>query len=143
MPDATVLPLSAAQKIASDVATDLANCVLHLFQDGMISPPPTIGTPLSSFTTAECTFTGYAPITIAAIGDLVQLGTAWAIVFNQRFDPSPSGVTVGNQVGGWYLVSAAGILYEYGTFSPTRPAQAPGNAIFVTGVLPITAEQVA
>lgn len=143
MPDSTTLSLSGANKIAALIATDLTNSVLHLYKDAVITPPPTISTPLASFTAAECNFNGYAPLTITSVGDLVQLGNAWAIVLNARFDFNPAGGSPGNQVGGWYLVSATGVLYEFGVFAPSRPAQAAGNSIFVTVVLPITAEQVA
>jgi hypothetical protein len=143
VPDATILPLSAAKKIAGDIATDLASVVIHLFKDSIVGGPPTISTPLATFTAAECDFTGYAPVTVVAPGDLVQLGTAWAVVINTRFDCDPSSVTTGNSVGGAYAVSAGGVLYEFINFSPSRPMQAPGNACFVTLVLPITAQQVA
>lgn len=143
MPDTTNLSLSGSLDIAGLTAAELANSVLHLFKAGEISPPPTITTPVGSFTAAECDFSGYASITIAAVGDLALIGNAWSIVVNERFDPTPAGVTVGNQVGGWYWVTAAGKLIEYGVFEPTRPAQAPGQTIFVTCVLPITAGQVA
>ena len=64
MPDSTTLSLTGANKMIALAATDLANSVLHLYRDGVISPPPTISTPLSAFTAAEATFNGYAALTI-------------------------------------------------------------------------------
>ena len=139
MPDTTQIPLSGAQVIAGLVATELANSVLHLFQDSLAPNP---GTPLADFTTATATFSGYAPVTVVSVGDPFILGSSWAVEVTERFDYDSGAGSVGNQIGGWYWVTAGGKLIEYGTFSPTRPAQGDGQVIFVTAVLPIASGQV-
>lgn len=139
MPDTAVLPLSGAEKIVGLTATALANSIMHLYQT-TLTPNP--GTPLSAFTTAEATFSGYAAVTVVSVGDPFILGAAWAVEVTVRFDYDSGAGAVGNQIGGWYWVTAAGVLIEYGTFDPTRPAQGDGQAIFVTAVLPISSGQV-
>ena len=140
MPDTTQFSLSGCKATCDLLQTALANSVLHLYKFGSFNPTPT--TALADFTAQECDFDGYAEITIVTYPDPFLLGTAWALETQQRFDfDSGSPESGGNQVGGWYLVTAGGLLIEYGTFDGGRPAQADGQAIFVTAVLPITSGQ--
>ncbi len=139
MPDTTQLSLSGAKKIVQLAATNLVNCVLHLFKTSLVNPTPS--TPLATFTTNEANFSGYTAVTIASMGAPFLLGAAWAVEATERFDYDSGAGSTGNQIGGWYLVDSDGDLIEYGTFDPSRPAQGDGQTIFVTVVLPISSGQ--
>jgi hypothetical protein len=142
MPDTTVIPLESCDVTAGLMETALISSVMHLFKYGSLAPTPT--TPLADYTAAECDFDGYAAITVTSTGPPFLLGAAWALETQQRFNfDSGSPLSGGNQVGGWYWVSATGKLIEYGTFDGGRPAQADGQAVFVTAVLPYQSGQVA
>ena len=140
MPDSTSLSITGSEKLLSLLVTALANATLHLYKYGSLAPTPT--TPEGDFVLAECDFDGYAPITIATYPPPFLLGSGWAIETQQRFNfDSGSPLSGGNQVGGWWLELADTTLIEYGTFENGRPAQADGQAVFVTAVLPIAAQQ--
>lgn len=139
MPDTTQLPLTGAKQIVQLTAIELANSVLHLFQTSLVNPTPS--TPLATFTTNTGNFSGYAPVTVTDVGDPFLLGAAWAVEVTERFDYDSGAGSTGNQIGGWYWVTAGGVLIEYGTFDPSRPAQGDGQVIFVTAVLPISSGQ--
>jgi len=130
MPDASYLSLSGAKIEATATKTALANSVLHCFKSPFAPTPTSV---LADFTAQECDFDGYAPATIAAWEDPVLAGAAYAIfaptqVFRWDLDTD----AVGNQVGGTYLVTAGGLLYQYTIFDPTRACQGPDQAIITT-----------
>lgn len=140
MPDTQVVPLTSALKQSQTNETTLANSVLHLYKVGFSPSPSSV---LADFTSQECDFDGYAPVTVTSTGAPFAFGTGYAVETQQRFNfDSGSPASGGNQVGGWYWVSAAGVLMEYGTFDPTRPAQMDGQAIFVSAILPVGSGQV-
>lgn len=136
MPDFSALSLSGAKIEALAGQARLAASVLHLFEAGWV-PSPT--STLAEFDAHECNFDGYAPLTIALWAAPLLSGSAYVIyaptqTFRWVFDTEG----VGNQVGGAYLVLAAGGLYQYTVFDPTRPAQGPDQAIITqpTDVFP-------
>jgi len=133
MPDSAYNSYFGAQKIADLTQAALANAVVHLFQDNGFTPTPT--TALAAFTTNEADFDGYTAVTRVTWPNETIIGTAWALIDNVRFDfdsGSPAGG--GNQIAGWYLVTAAGVLVSYGLLDPSVPMMADGQACFVTPV---------
>lgn len=132
MPNSTALSLNGAKIIATANKTRNANSVLHLFKQGFLPTPASV---LADFTAEECDFDGYAAATIAAWGDPVLAGQAWATYApTQTFRWVLDVDAVGNMVGGWYLVTAGGELIMYGIYDPAIPAQGPGQAVIVTPI---------
>ena len=129
MPDTQFQSLNSANVQATAAKTRNANSVLHLYQFGFT---PNITTSLAELTANECTFAGYTAITIATWSDPFLLGNAWAISGGQQIFRYNSGSgSVGNQAGGWYLVTAGGQLLDVGIFDPTRPVQGDGQVVIV------------
>lgn len=132
MPNIQALSMTGANAIAAANKTRNANSVLHLFKSPFL-PSPT--TPLSAFTAVECDYDGYAAATLAAWGDPILLGLGWATMgptttFRWTHDTDD----VGNAVGGWYLVTAGGVLICYGTYDPAQNLTGPGQALVVTPI---------
>jgi len=130
MPDTSSLSLSGAKLEAVAGKAALANSVLRAFKFGF---NPTVTSTLADFVANECDFDGYAPQTITAWSDPVLAGAAYAIFAPvQTFRWAHDTDDVGNAVGGVFLVTAGGALYQYTTFDPSRPAQGPDQAVIVT-----------
>lgn len=129
MPDASYLSMSGAKIEAQAGKAELANSVLRLFQFGWV---PTINSTLADFAAHECDFDGYAPLTIVAWADPVLAGSAYAIYAPTQTFRWVFATGVGNSVGGAYLVTAGGDLYQYTIFDPSRPAQGPDQAVITT-----------
>jgi len=130
MPDVSALSLSGARIEAVAGKARLANSVLHLFKFGF-SPTPT--STLADFEANECDFDGYAAKTIATWSDPVLANVAYAIYApTQTFAWSHVADDVGNAVGGAFLVTAGGDLYQYTIFDPSRPCQGPDQAVITT-----------
>lgn len=130
MPDVSALSMSGAKLEAVAAKTVLANSVLHLFKFGFVPTPTSV---LADFAANECDYDGYAPVTIATWADPVLAGLAYAIFApTQTFRWEHDTDDVGNAVGGTYLLTAGGDLYQYTIFDPSRPAQGPDQAIITT-----------
>jgi hypothetical protein len=130
MPDASYLSLTGAKIEAAAAKTLLANSVLHCFKSPF-APTPT--STLADFTAQEADYDGYAALTIAAWGNPILAGVAYAILApTQTFRWALDADAVGNQIGGTYLVTAGGDLYQYTVFDPTRAIQGPDQAIVTT-----------
>jgi hypothetical protein len=130
MPDASYLSLTGAKIEAAAAKTLLANSVLHCFKQGF-NPSPT--STLADFLAHEADFDGYAPLTIATWANPVLAGVAYAIFApTQTFRWVLDMIAVGNQIGGTFLVTSGGDLYQYTQFDPTRPIQGPDQAIITT-----------
>jgi len=130
MPDFSMLSLSGARLEAVAGKARLANSVLHLFKAGFV---PSAVSVLADFAAQECDFDGYLPKTIATWSDPVLAGVGYAIyaptqTFLWEFDT----LGTGNQVGGAYLVTSGGDLYQFTVFDPTRAAQGPDQAVITT-----------
>jgi hypothetical protein len=126
-----VLSQQGAYDLAVLTRTQVAECVMHLFQASLL-PTPTPLTTLDAFLAAEATFDGYAPATIASWAEPVLAGTAFAIyaptqTFTWVFDTG-----VGNMIGGYFLVLAGGDLKSYTTFDPAESAAGQYQAIIRT-----------
>ena len=129
MPDSSALSMTGARVEAVAGKALLANSVLHLFKDSL-TPTPT--TTLAQFAAAECDFDGYVALTIATWSDPVLSGAAYVIYAPTQTFPWTFATGVGNQVGGAYLVTAAGDQYQYTVFSPSRPCMGPDQAVITT-----------
>lgn len=130
MPDASYLSLTGAKVEAAAAKTRLANAVLHLFKSGFV-PTPT--STLADFLAQEADYDGYAALTIATWADPVLAGAAYGIYApTQTFRWSHVSADVGNQIGGAFLVTSGGDLYQYTVFDPTRPIMGPDQAIITT-----------
>lgn len=131
MADTSYVSSQGAYDSAILTQTQLANCVMHLFQQGFT---PTPLSTLADFAAHEATFDGYAPETIAAWSNPVLAGTAWAIYAPTQTFRWTFSAGVGNMIGGYYLVTAAGDLKDYTVFNPAESAAGAGQAIIRTPV---------
>jgi hypothetical protein len=131
MADSSALSLSGARAEAAAGKTRLAASVLHLFKaDGFVPTPTSV---LADFAAHEADFDGYAPLAIATWSDSVLAGVGYAIYAPTQTFPWVLAVdAVGNQIGGWYLVTAGGVLIAYAIFDPSRPVMGPDQAVITT-----------
>lgn len=130
MPDFSALSLTGAKLEAAAGKTRLALSVLHLFKAGFVPTPTTVK---ADFEANECDYDGYAPLTITAWSDPVLAGVGYAIYApTQTFPWVLDTDAIGNQAGGAWLETAAGVVYQYTIFDPTRPIQGPDQAIITT-----------
>lgn len=130
MPDSSALALSGARLEAVAAKARLAASVLHLFQAGFV-PTPT--TSKEDFEANECDYDGYAPLSIATWHDPVLAGVGYAVYApTQTFPWTFVADGTGNQVGGAWLETAGGVVYQYTIFDPTRPLQGPDQAVITT-----------
>lgn len=127
MPDTSGLSMTGAKIEAVAGKARLANSVLHCFKYPFVATP---NTTLADLLAVECDFDGYAAKTIAAWGDPVLAGEGYLIYApTQTFLWEHDTDDVGNQVGGTFLVTSGGDLYQYTNFDPSRPCQGPDQAI--------------
>lgn len=132
MADLNGLSMEGAEVIAIANKARMASCVMHLFKYGF---NPTGTTPLADYLAQECDFDGYAPLTIATWADPLLVGSAWGVyaptqTFRWEFDTDG----IGNQVGGHFLVTAAGKLMDFSIYGPAIPMQGPGQGVVKTPV---------
>lgn len=130
MPDTSAFSMSGAKLEAEAGVTTLANSVLHLFKWGFV-PTPT--SQLSEFLEQECDYDGYAALTIATWADPVLAGLAYAIFApTQVFRWEHDAEDIGNAIGGAFLETAGGDLYQYTIFDPARGLNGPDQAVILT-----------
>lgn len=121
-------PNSGALAVAGLVRTALALSELRLFKSDFT---PSISSTLAAFQAAQADYTGY-------VADGVAITAFFAALLNPAGGASidsptvqfaaASPYTVGNVVGGWYLVDAAGTtVYAFGTFQTPIPIGAAGQ----------------
>lgn len=132
MADRNALSLAGALVQATANQARMANCVMHLFAYGWVPTPTSVK---ADFLAHECDYDGYAAQTITAWGAPVLVGQAWGTfaptqTFRWTFDTD----SVGNQVGGYFLVTAGGDLMDYSIFDPSIPMQGPGMATVKTPI---------
>ena len=128
MPDQIVVTMNSAFIQATAAQARNANSVLHLWKFGSLNPNVT--TPLTDFTEAECDFDGYAALTIATWVVPFLAGQAWGTAApRQYFRWEHVLDDVGNDVGGWYLVTAGGQLLDFGVFDPPQGAAGVGQVV--------------
>lgn len=129
-------PNAGALRIAEVVQTEMAAAEVRLFKIGEVVIGP--GITLAELDAAECDFTGYAAIVITAWQDpgLNPAGGASIQASVQFATASP--YTVGNQVGGYYVVDTTGtdeVIIVQPFPDPGVPMEAAGQIIPITDVL--------
>lgn len=114
--------------VANNMQADLANSVLHLYQDSL---SPGVLTTLAELSAAEADYDGYAAKTITAwLNELLNpAGGASIQAPTQQFEYVDGVGHVGNNIGGWYLVSSGGALVAIGTFPSPIALVANGQGI--------------
>lgn len=135
MGDVNYQSMTGAKSLANLRQTDLANSVLHLFQDDGFTPA--LGTPLADFVTHEATYDTYAAKTIATWSEpiLASLPGYNIIAPAQNFALAATPATP-NSIGGYFLVHSDGVtLLGYGTFDPARPMQMMDQSVIVLPVI--------
>jgi hypothetical protein len=118
--------------------TRLANSVAHLFNDSLMNPTPS--NVLADFTAAQCSFQGYAPITITA-WSTPFLGPGGGYATNAPLLTwtwvAGSGLASEN-VRGYYLVNAAGGLEDVVIFDSIQTISGPDQTVKYTPVEEVT-----
>lgn len=133
MPDSSALSLTGAFVEADAAKTRMAMSVMSLFQYGFVPTPTSIK---ADFELHECDFDGYEPATIATFATPILAGVGYATYGpTQTFPWTLDTDAVGNQVGGFWLETAGGVLIGYTIFDPSIPAQGPGQAVVKTPIL--------
>lgn len=130
-------PTVGALRLASVVRTELASSEIRLYKQDEVVPGPT--TTLAELDAAECDFTGYAAevLTNWNAAGLYPLGGASIQASVQFATAAP--YTVGNTVGGFYVVDVTGtdeVLVIQPFPSPGIPMSANGQIIPLTVLLP-------
>lgn len=91
--------------------------------------PSATSDPTADFT--EANYTGYAPQTVTtALGDRLA-GNSWEATLATLAAFSPTGTTVGNVIGGYWVEDIAGAFLGYDVFPIAVPMQSPSDAIQV------------
>ena len=118
----------AAIALCDNLRTTLANCKIRLYQD-------TLGFPLNPLVThaqlvaALATFTGYADAVVVALlpSYLDPTGGASTQVPTQQFNSTGTAVT--NNIQGFWVEDAGGVVYLAGDFDQVIPMTDVGDAI--------------
>jgi hypothetical protein len=121
-------PNAGTLAIAALVDTALASSKLRLFQSSIT---PSVLTTRTQLVAAEADFSGYAEKTITSPLDpiLNPLGGASIQIPTQQFEYDSGLGSVANDVGGWWIETAAGTLIAVGTFASPIPMSADGQGI--------------
>ena len=124
-------PIPGCQTTAAAVRAALANSVLHLFKSSFAPTPANI---LADYTAAEADYDTYVAITITAwAAEILAPGTGYMILSGlQQFAVGASDPTVPNEIGGCYLVDAAGKLRLTGIFTAPVPMAMAGQGVPIT-----------
>lgn len=125
------VPVSGCQVSADEMKTELASSVLHLFKSSFTPTPSNV---LADYTAAEADYDAYAAITITAWQNpILAPGTGYMILSGlQQFNVGGTDPTVGNVIGGCYLVDAAGAIRLAVIFTNPIPMEMAGQGIPIT-----------
>lgn len=129
--------LTGSAFLADLMQTALAASKLRLFKSTLVPVPET---PLADFVTDEADFTGYPAggATLTAWLDPILMpppGSGYQIQSPMSQFATANPTTVGNVIGGWFLVETGGALIAYGTFGSPIPMEEPGQGIDLAPVL--------
>ena len=126
-----IYPLSGAQNDAGLIKTNLVSAVIKLFKGGFVPSSSTVKAELEA---EECDFDDYTSKTIAAwTGPVLapvsgyQLNApvqTWEVLTN----------VVGNDVGGYWIETAGGIVHDIFQFDQPVPMGIVGQAVQVVPV---------
>lgn len=121
-------PLQGCQKDADERQTVYVNSVMHLFKSSLT---PTGSTTKAEFQAAEADYDDYAPITMAAWQEpILSPGSGYMIASPLvQFNVGVVDPVVGNVIGGWFMLDAAGTLRLAGTFENPIAMQLAGQGI--------------
>jgi hypothetical protein len=119
-------PNEGALRIATLVQTYLATSLLRLFKSDFV---PSVASTLAEFTAAEADFTGYAEGTLTAWLAPVLNPAGGASIDSPTIQfAAAAPYTVGNVIGGWYIVDAGETqVVAFGTFGSPIPIGAAGQ----------------
>lgn len=119
-------PNEGSITVAGLVKTFLAASFLKLFKSDFT---PSVSSVLADFDAAGCDFTGYTPATIANFFNPVLNPAGGASIDSPTVQFAAAGpFTVGNVVGGWYLVDEnETVVLAFGTFASPIPVGAAGQ----------------
>jgi len=121
-------PLQGCLQDATERQTALALSILHLAKSTLV---PTGSTTKAEFLAAEADYDAYAPLTLTAWNDpILAPGSGYMIVSPlAQFEVGAVDPVVGNVIGSWFIVDAAGKLRTAGTFEAPIPMQVAGQGI--------------
>jgi len=128
MAQRSILPLAGSLNDVGLVKTNLINATIHLFQAPF---EPTNTTTLTELEAVECDFTDYVEKTIAA-----WTGPVLASIPGYKINsPVQTWVvvtaTVTNQVAGYWVQTAGGVLHDIVVFDAPVPMVNVGQAVQV------------
>lgn len=133
-------PLIGCHQDATERRTALAASVVHLFQSSFTPTPSNV---LADYTAAEADYTGYAVADIATwYAPILAPGTGFELdAPSVSFQVGSTDPTVGNVIGGCYLVDSAGNLRQTVIFTQPIPMELayqgmviPLSLLFTPGV---------
>jgi hypothetical protein len=113
--------------LAGVIQGELVNSKIRLFQDSLVT---SVNTTRAELVAAEADYTGYAAIVLAAWGDPYSppIGGAAINSPESQFMPTDP-VTVGNNIGGAWIETAAGDLVIIDQFPESVAIALPTDAI--------------
>jgi hypothetical protein len=128
MPGTVIRPLEACLNKAARQKTALALAKVGLFKS---SYTPDAGTTKADLDANETDFTGYAQVTITAWGNpyIHPVGGAAINSGTIQFDWATGSPDVNDNVGGWWIETAAGKLELVGSFADPVPMDGAGKSI--------------
>ena len=126
-----ILTLAGAEEDVDLLKTNLVNAEIHLFKAGFVPSPSTT---LAELVGEECDFDGYAPKVIAAwTGPVLAPVSGWQI--NAPVQTwTMATVVVTNEVGGYWIETAGGVLHDIFVFDLPVPMQVVGQSVQVVPV---------
>jgi hypothetical protein len=128
VPNSSFYPLSGCEAQAVERQTAYAASVVHLFKSSLLPTPSTLK---ADYTTNEANYDAYTAITIAAWdGSVLPPGSGFEILSPLvLFSVGPTDPVVTNDIGGFWLEDAGGIVRLVGKFDPILPMHLAFQAI--------------
>lgn len=135
IPDAEALAREALMALGVNLKTALANCKVALYKSSIPSTGP--GSTAATLAASEADYSGYTAggVTVTAVGDpYLDADTVIVTIPSQQFNflTPEEDDPVTNNIGGAYVVDAAGKLRGVFPFSGSRPMLSDSNSIVVS-----------
>jgi hypothetical protein len=120
-------PSTFALAQATDLQTLLALSVIKLFKFGFVPTPADL---VASYDAQEADYSTYAPETITAfLAPVAAVGGGWRITApTEQFDLAAT-PAVGNDIGGYWVETAAGDVVLVTIFDGQVPMSVAGNSV--------------